>query len=280
MPMILRFLCLAFAWSTLTTATGHAQTPDNVWMRVLRQCGDLGSLQNDFIYFGVSNSLGPGSVWRQKQDGSWQPRAMLSNLTTNEKALSQILVKGKPASCNGKSSFEWKLSPSLALSSRVSPLNAEISASLNKAKAVTVSIKNWRIDELIEAPFEAEVFKRQVTDIYRREVFNVNHVLMTRGVWVSGMTATLTFSKEDAAQAKASIGKSILGGTASVDLNAKYTADDTITFESGDGFYLIGMPSKFTKNGVAITGADYRFLPVKVSDPDQKLAAWSDILQD
>src|SRR4051812_9452054 len=46
----------------------HAQSAGDIYKKILSHCAKSDEIGKDTIFFGVSNSLGPGSVWRRESD--------------------------------------------------------------------------------------------------------------------------------------------------------------------------------------------------------------------
>src|SRR5262249_16346490 len=131
----------------LSAATqAFAEDASIAWRRILQKCAASDTLGKQAFFFGVSNSIGPGSVWRFADDKSIRLRFELSDAFPAE-AQRAILVKSNPiARCAGDSTSNWDLKLSLPFATRAIPLAGNIAATLGHAKKITVSVSGFAID--------------------------------------------------------------------------------------------------------------------------------------
>jgi hypothetical protein len=81
------------------------------WEAVVRSCAESDIFQKDVKFFGPSNVLGPGSVWRLQE--SLSPSFTLANVSNEPAGLVQPGNEIKP--CQGKGVSSWDISLGLPL---------------------------------------------------------------------------------------------------------------------------------------------------------------------
>ena len=109
---------------------------DNVrqaWYAVLGKCASTDTIGKQAIFFGASNAIGPGSVWRQAEDGSFRLRFELSDAEPDPIKRSQMITSNNVATCQGGEETLWEFSSGLPFDGKITPVAADISADLKRA---------------------------------------------------------------------------------------------------------------------------------------------------
>jgi hypothetical protein len=144
-------LLIIIALFTLILA-GCQATAKDAWVEVIKKCATTQTIDEDkLLYFGPSNTIGPGSLWRKDTQGKGYGLRMANeDLSENKK----IVHKDTPALCKGQSVTETKLGPKLSFTSELSPVSAEVKADFEKAKSISAKAAEIRWYTVQEKPFE------------------------------------------------------------------------------------------------------------------------------
>ncbi len=94
------FLILTFSLA------GCATTAREAWIDVLSKCASSEAL-NNVVYFGPSNKVGPGSVWR-KSDDSLHLRWTLADTEPDEGKLKNLIQEGDIILIKGSQSIRME----------------------------------------------------------------------------------------------------------------------------------------------------------------------------
>jgi hypothetical protein len=116
MRRLIAVLCLYFLSLLLVYRFIH--TPDNnpvsgatdarsAWIDVLSKCASTELLGSSVFYFGASNSVGPGSVWRKEGDGSLRLRFDLNELEPDVAKRAALIQEGNTADYSGQTGSKW-----------------------------------------------------------------------------------------------------------------------------------------------------------------------------
>ena len=238
---------------------GCVTTAREAWIDVLSKCASSEAL-NNVVYFGPSNKVGPGSVWR-KSDDSLHLRWTLADIEPDEGKLKNLIQEGALTSCQGETSSEWKLKPSLAFESQATPISAELSADLNRAKSVTVSVDKWAMDLIKEGPFEKWIKSNKD---YSDDLKQQDRLVLEKAVRVIGFSTILDFSESDAIALKGKYSQPTLNfGSLGVGMNAEWKSSTKLELKSNNAFYIAGEFSKINQSsgdvcfGIKSTGMKF-----------------------
>lgn len=227
----------------LTLQTGCATKPAgrDAWYKVLRQCAANDLLPKErLLYFGPSAKIGPGSVWAPKENGGFGLRYSLQDTSLTPAQRSNFVVRGGEGTCQGNFSSAWKFSPSATVTTVGQPLSAEITADLNRAKDVRVTVRSWRQDTLQEFGYE-EWAKSDVSGTHGKDLVGPNwraRRFMDSAIAVSGFSATLNFSSSDAWALHAKYPQPTF--TVGAGFTGAWVSTNTLTLTSQDEFYIAG----------------------------------------
>jgi hypothetical protein len=201
---LLRNVVFASLPITLCVASAHGQNATDLYKQVLSRCAKSDELGKNTVFFGVSNSLGPGSVWRRDPgDKSIRLRFELSDAFPQSPDQQKVIVINQLSSCNGSSSTKWNLSVGLPFTLSSTTLAGELSTVLSHAHQVDVSIKEFAVDNLKELPF-LEAFKTLPTDnAYRKDLAEDDRIVAENVVKVAGLKAVFKFNGDIDVNAKA-----------------------------------------------------------------------------
>ncbi len=75
------------------------QDSRQAWIDILNSCAKSQLIGKDVLYFGASNEIGPGSIWRQNSDGSIRLRYELSDLVPDSAQQKALIHPNNSVSC-------------------------------------------------------------------------------------------------------------------------------------------------------------------------------------
>jgi hypothetical protein len=264
-------------------APACSYTAREAWDDVLKKCADTDIIGDDVLYFGPSNAIGLGSIWRESTDGGYTLRWLLSDAVTDPNEMNKLVIKGVNASCEGVSSTTWKADAGVLLNTDASPINADLKATLQKAKTVTVKVNGWAIDQIKEGELETVINSLPPTSGYKNDVAQQGRLIVLKVVRVDGMTSEFEFSTEVGAAAAAKLSAATVKiGDLGLNLNVAWTSKTTLKLSTADTFFIVGefgrlMTSPATRTlavvprrvsiGKGLSSA------VKVSNPEAKISS-------
>jgi hypothetical protein len=215
-----------------------------LWTTVLKKCSNTDILGKNVLYFGPSNTMGAGSVWRHTKNKGYNLRWVASDFHAEGD-----IVLGQAATCQGTSSVTMKLNANVDLQKVVPTLDASAAADLSSAEQVTVSVNAWRWDLVKEGPFE-QAIKAAPADI-RDDLKQPDRFVMVKGLTVSGLSAELKFSKGLSAELKAKYSGSVpVGGG----LSGSLASDTSLKITSSADFVIAGELGEVLSGGFAAAG--------------------------
>jgi hypothetical protein len=223
----------------------------DIWKKVLKNCAKSQEIGSQMLFFGVSNQLGPGSVWRFEADKSIRLSFRLSDAFNIPDVQQRLVALNGVSTCSGNSNTTWDLKLGLPFSTGVTPITLDVSAELSRAKKVEVSIEGFAIDNLVEVPW-LEAFKNLPQDsAYRKELTLADRVVADNVLKVSGLKTTFTFGSKLSADVKAKYtGKNFKLGDDGATLSAGVNGDNQIVITAKGPFYLIAAYSKLIGGGL------------------------------
>lgn len=235
-------LLLTLAIAVCLTGMMAADDVSTAWRKVLKKCAKSDVIGSQALFFGVSNNVGPGSVWRFANDKSLRLMFELSDVFSP--ANQDSLVKfNNVAGCSGNSSSKWNLRLGLPFSTGVTPLSLDLGAQLEHARKVNLTITGWAIDDLKETNWKTAFAKLRKSDpdnAYVKELEESNRLLAENVVKVSGLKVVFTFGTKLTADARARFkGKDIKLGPDGASLHSDVTADNEVTVNATGPFYMI-----------------------------------------
>lgn len=210
------------------------------WNDVLKKCVGADQLGPLLVYFGPSNSIGPGAIWRRSDEGALFLRYELADAIPDEGQRNAMIVPGVEASCRGTAKSTWTLKPSVLIQSQLAPANGSLGVDVDRAKSATVSVNSWALDQIKEGPFE-EWLKTHPQAGYVDDVGRKSRLFMERAVRLLGFSTTLEFSSDVASELKAKyLAPGVRTGEVGIGLIAKWTSNTTLELSSSAKIYIAG----------------------------------------
>jgi hypothetical protein len=185
-------LILAFLMVFVTRPL-FAQDASTAWRNVIKKCAKSDLIGRDTLFFGVSNTIGPGSVWRFADDRSIRLMFELSDAFPDQSDQSKVVKANNTAACLGSATSSWNIKLGLPFSTGATPLTLDIGVLLGQAKKVTVSISGFALDDIKETEWK-EAFKGLAPDSpYAKEILQDNRVVAENAVKVTGFKAVFDY---------------------------------------------------------------------------------------
>jgi len=185
------------------------------WRKILKKCAASADIGKESLFFGVSNTVGPGSVWRFADDQSVRLMYEHSDAFPQQATQAAMISNGTVSKCLGDASSSWDLRLILPFSTGATPLSFDLNTELGRARSITVSVKGWAIDVLKETVWKNNFRSMAQNNPYKTELNQPNRILAENVVKVTGLQTVFMFS-----------------GKLSVQVQAKFRAK---TFTLGDG---------------------------------------------
>ncbi len=218
------------------------QDSRQAWIDILNSCAKSQLIGKDVLYFGASNEIGPGSIWRQNSDGSIRLRYELSDLVPDSAQQKALIHPNNSVSCGGNSASKWEVQLGLQFDGSVAPVSADVSLDLKRADNVTVSVTGFAIDELKEGPYETMI---RADDALQDEFTAADRVIVENAVRIEGFSANFKFSKSIAEGLKGKYtGQSV--ALQGANLQSQWSNDTTLTMKTPGSFYLLAAFGKLT----------------------------------
>lgn len=265
------FACLFIF--TFASAT-EAQSAKKSWAEVLKKCGGSQIVGKEVIFFGPSNTIGLGSVWRKTDGGGYNPRFELSDLVPDQAARREIIKLGqKSEQCEAGKSTKWNLGLNLPFVGPIFGMTG-IEADLRKARRATVTAENLALDVIKEVQFESALKSLAASDPNNRFLKDLlgdeDRLLVTKAYRITGLTVKLDYDPKllEELKGKYPNGASIkLGGEKGVEAYFNYGRESSLTLKLPQEVYIAGEFSRVTDQGtINLNPSEFaiQLLPVKV----------------
>ncbi len=221
-----------------TDGNQNGGPPDarSAWIDVLSKCASTELLGSNVFYFGVSNSIGPGSVWRRESDGSLRLRFDLSELEPDQARRAALIQQGNTADCSGQTGTQWSVALGLPFESQISGLNATLSGELRKARSVAVAVSGWNAELLREHAYE-ELLRTKPE--YGDEFVGDDRFVAENAIRVVGFNSSFDFEKSAAGDVKANLAAGPITLTNGTRLQANWESDTRLKLTSSEPFYIL-----------------------------------------
>jgi hypothetical protein len=208
-----------------------AQNATIAWNKILKNCANSDLIGKQSLFFGVSNTIGPGSVWRRADDNSIRLIFELSDAFPSATDQAKIVKVNKTVGCFGSSSSKWNLKVGLPFATGATSLSLDIGALLGQAKAVTVSVTGVAVDDLDEANWKQAFIGLGADNTYYKELHNDGRLLAENAVKVTGLKAVFNYKTDLSADVQAKFKGKVftLGNSSSSPGSSSATAEPNST---------------------------------------------------
>ena len=215
-----------------------------VWEQVLEECSQTQVGGNAVLFFGFSNMIGPGSIWRKSDPNGYVPvRPLPDNDTAG------ILVRGQDTSCQGQTKTFDSASVTASITELERLVPGEAKLSLRRAKNVTLSTPAFAWDQLYEGRFEDMVDRLPADDGFVVSLVE-SGLVIGRALRVNGYEAVVELGGADAAQVVAKY-----AGTAEGGVSFSRVSDTSLKMSGGAPAYVAVQMWEWGSGGFAASAA-------------------------
>lgn len=245
----------------------------SIWNDLLKKCASSQLIGNDVLYFGPSNNVSVGSVWRKDSDGGYYLRYLPSQVSAGK----SLQLSASEATCSGTVKAETDASFGAGIDSNLAPLTGNLGVDIKRARHVTIKPSSFSWVDLNETEFESAVNNLPADSPIRADLGKTNRLVVVRALRVKGIQVDLEFSSADAVDVKGQL-KQTPADPLAPKFNASWkgTNDTTLHLESANEFYVSGFLKPFSRSGLAMAGNNFGPLvkgigkPTIGRDPDVK----------
>jgi hypothetical protein len=235
------------------TAGSCSRDAKSAWNDVIKRCAASSLNGPTILYFGPSNAVGPGSIWRRDASGTYRLRYDLSQMPEPK----NFLAPYSESTCDGTSSSKFTFGGEGSLD--VQPITADMKADFKAAKSIEAKATAIAWVPVAEGPYEAYVNAMDPAAGPRTDLLVGDKFVLTRALIVKGFSATLDFSRETAAALKAKYNGPLAGtaGSAGGGINASWSGETKLTITSNSDFYIAGEFQRYKPTGLSATGSPF-----------------------
>jgi hypothetical protein len=237
---------LYFSAFALAASVSSCKTPDvrQSYSDVIERCAASDLNGPNVLFFGPSNAVGAGSIWRKDANGVFHLRYDLSQMPDPK----NFYAPATASSCSGSALNNVVFGANASLD--VKPVSGELKADFKNARTVEAKANSIAWIPVAEGPYKEYVNGLPAASGVRTDLMAGDKYVLTRALKVEGFETTLEFSHDIAASLKAS-GIGIGAGSAGGGLNASWTGDNKLTLTSSGPFYIAGEFQPYLPSGFA-----------------------------
>jgi hypothetical protein len=216
------------------------------WVDVLSKCATTELLGSEVFYFGASNTIGPGSVWRKDSDGSLRLRFDLNELEPDPVKRAAYIQSGNVADCAGQNNRKWQVSLGLPFESQIAGLDATLAGELRKARTVTVGVTGWSANLLREHAYE-QLLKAKPE--YGDEFIGDDRFVAENAILVIGFTSSFEFDKSAAGDIQGKVAAGPIKLSNGTKLQAEWESGNKLRLTSSEPFYILAAIGQVSNRG-------------------------------
>jgi hypothetical protein len=223
-------------------SSGCDSSAKDAWVKVIKKCAIADTIdESNLLYFGPSNTIGPGSLWRKDTVGKgYALRIADESLLDNKKIVNQ---DESPAHCQGQYATATKLGPKLSFTSALSPVSAQVKTDFERAKLISAKVGEIRWYTIQEKPFEDYIDSLPASSPLKQDINKDNRFVMRRALMISGYSAEIKFDSSVAAELEGKYSGALpaeLVGELGAGINASWRGGTTLVLESKAPFFVAG----------------------------------------
>lgn len=231
--------------------TGKGETW-KMWNKIYTDCLKS-QLFNDPFYFGVSNTIGLGSITDKKHE-SIIKIADTSIFTQEE--INSFMKVGQPTTCEYAQELTMNLNALLNTQFSVTNTNtdditAELNVAISTAKSTSIKIDGWQKDELLTGVLRDilnETSDRKKLK-FKEDLYAPGNLILVRVAKINGFSSEIKTKNEISSKLEAKLKDGVIAtiGNTGVKANFEYVNKTTIRVKSNGEFYIFGQFMKGKK---------------------------------
>ena len=258
---------------------GSAQDVRKAWQNAFKACGQSELAGKKVLFFGTSNTVGIGSVWRKSTSG-YNLRFDLPKLIPDQAKRDTIVSRGTPPpECGGNHTTGWSSALGLPFLS-VFADKTGFDANFSHAKHAVITVDKIAFDQISELDFEQAIADRVAAnpnDIYVRDATANDRLVMNKAFRVSGITVTFDYTPDQLKDLKTKYpegGSITVGGDKGATVSFTYSNTSTLTLKTSGDVYIAGEFAVLTGGHVGLPGNQkVQFHLTPVDSKDVKIGA-------
>jgi len=264
-------LSLAACLPLLSACNDSGKT---AWTSVAEDCAVSDLNGKKILFFGPSNVLGPGSIWRQpsaENGGGYRVRYK-SDAIPNQSSWSS---SGGDFACQGNRTTTLTGGATAGFASDLAPLSAETKADFERAKTAEIKVQKMRWDMLLEGPFENAILALPADNSVRQDLTKPGRYILYRALKVQGFEAKLSFDTKTGAELQSKYTGGALksvNGEFGAGLSFKWLNESELVISAPNDFYIAGELVRFESGGGFANAGKSRFSPPVDVVPGSKLS--------
>lgn len=243
--------------SLLAAVSGCKHDSKSAWADVAKGCAYSDLNSKKLLFFGASNLIGPGSVWRVAPEGGgyrlrWDSNKVPGNWTK----------LGEEFDCRGSESTKLTGGATVDFASSIAPLSANLKSELSKAKRVEVTIETMRMVVIEEGEYEKEIIALPQSNPLKEDLARPGRLIMYRAILVTGFKAKLEFDTETGAELSGKLKDGVvqsINGDLGAGVSIKWISNKELMLSNPKSFYIAGELAKFDTGGGFASGNKSRF---------------------
>lgn len=225
---------LTLAWA-LGVQPVEGSKGAKIWRDILTSCADS-ALVGKTLYFGPSNSVATGAIWRKYWRG-YGLRSTIDMIEPDQVKRAALVRSENPVSCSGGGTRTFEGDASVALSSLGEPLSGSLAADMERARTTTVRVREYVLEQIVEVAYESLL--SSIEGPIGNDLANPNRYVQTRAFRINGLYAEIEFDRSASAEIAAKYdGKTVSVGGA--EANLRVSADGKLVIEAEGPFYIAG----------------------------------------
>ncbi|MDT8760216.1 hypothetical protein MZO42_16060 [Sphingomonas psychrotolerans] len=215
------------------------------WQDVVKRCAASTLNGKKILFFGPSNGVGSGSVWRIDGEGVYRLRYDLKHMPKPQ----DFYADFTPTSCDGKSTKNFKGGFNASLGE--TPLTAEAKAQIDRARTVSAKANSVAWVPVAEGPYDSYIKANAASDV-SKDLMTGSRYVLTRAFKVSGFETKITFDSKTAVSAKAALpAGSVIPSSLGGGLDVSWSETGELTLKSQGDFFIAGEFQQYKPDGFA-----------------------------
>lgn len=241
-----RLLLHAASIVCLALLIACARDARSIWKEGIKKCANNDLLGPNVLYFGPSNSLGPGTVFQAFASGGTQESHLLDSYV---KPIGPVISPNPQVfTCSAQSAKKSSIGADLPLDAAL-PVGATVGAHLKRASSVKVWADELQWVGLIVGPYRSAVLSLPDSNQVKQDITRNGHLILARALRVKGMKAELEFSTDVGADVKAKVPD--VSGDKEIKLNGSWEGTTKLSVTAASDFYIAGELRRWSETGLA-----------------------------
>jgi hypothetical protein len=231
------------------SACVHGKDAKTAYEKGIKPCAVSDLNGKNILYFGPSNAVGTGSIWRKDNSGVFHLRYDLSQMPDPK----NFLADSTPFDCTGSDLSKFAFGANASLDAQ--PVSAELKADIQRGRTVESKAT------LAWVPIQEGAYKDYVDAMPaagpRADLMAGDKYVLARALKVASFETTLEYSSTIAAGLSGKYNGPLpanLAGNAGGGLTASWTGGNKLTLKSNGSFYIAGEFQPYLPSGFAAAG--------------------------